>query len=328
MKKILLIILSILILGVTALLSFVSLGLPNVGPPEEISIEITPQRVERGTYLAHHVTICMDCHSTRDWSKFSGPLVEGTLGKGGEEFNQTMGFPGSFTAKNLTPTNLGDWTDGELLRAIASGVNKAGDALFPVMPHPNYGQMDREDLYSIIAYLRTLEPIENEVAESNPDFPMTLILNTIPQAPQFSSIPDKTDKVAYGKYLFTASSCADCHTQQIQGAPLEGMELAGGFKFPMPSGTVWSANITPDKGTGIGTWTEEMFVQRFKAYADSSYTPADVQQGDFNTVMPWLMYAGMEEADLQAIYAYLQTVKPINNKLVRFQPHEAVAASE
>lgn len=328
MKKILLIITAIIILGITALLSFVSLGLPNVGSPEDISIELTPQRVERGRYLSHHVAVCIDCHSSRDWSKFSAPPIEGTFGQGGEAFNQMMGFPGEFYAKNLTPTHLSDWTDGEVLRAITSGVNKEGKALFPVMPHPNYGQLDREDMYAIIAYLRTLEPIENDIPESKPDFPMNFILNTIPQTAQFSTMPDKSDRIAYGKYVFTMASCNDCHTQQVQGAPVEGMELAGGFEFPLPTGTVWSANITPDLETGIGSWTEEMFVQRFKAYADSSYTPHAVGEGEFNTVMPWKMYAGMEEEDLQAIFTYLQSLKPVKNKVVRFQSSTAVAANE
>jgi len=48
------------------------------------------------------------------------------------------------------------------------------------MPYPNYGRMDKEDIYSMIAYIRSLAPIENEVPESKPDFPMNFIINTIP----------------------------------------------------------------------------------------------------------------------------------------------------
>jgi hypothetical protein len=56
---------------VGGLITYVKTALPNVGPPEDITIERTPERIERGRYLAHSVSICMDCHSTRDWSKFS-----------------------------------------------------------------------------------------------------------------------------------------------------------------------------------------------------------------------------------------------------------------
>jgi mono/diheme cytochrome c family protein len=87
---------------VGALLIYVKTALPDVGPPEDITIERTPERVERGRYLAHSVTICMDCHSTRDWSKFSGPLTAGTLGKGGDRFDQTVDMPGVFYAKNIS----------------------------------------------------------------------------------------------------------------------------------------------------------------------------------------------------------------------------------
>jgi hypothetical protein len=66
------------------------------------------------------------------------------------------------------------------------------------MPHPNYGKLDREDLYSIIAYIRTLKPIENEVSPSVPDFPMNFILNTIPQKATYSQRPDTSNVLAYG----------------------------------------------------------------------------------------------------------------------------------
>ena len=307
------------VLIVVGLLSYVSFALPDVGDTESITIELTPSRVERGKYLANSVSACMDCHSTRDWSQFAGPPIAGTTGKGGEEFNQKFGFPGQFYAKNITPFALKDWTDGEILRAISAGVSKDGTALFPLMPHPNYGKMDKEDLYSIIAYLRTLKPIEHIIPRSKPDFPMNFIINTIPQKPQFSKIPDQGNPAAYGAYLFNAAACADCHTKAEKGAPIVGMELAGGFEFPLPKGgIVRSANITQDNETGIGTWTEELFMQKFKIYQDSSYRSPEIKDGEFNTVMPWTMYSTMKEEDLKAIYAYLRTVKPISNRVERF----------
>ena len=315
---------SLIIIGIVGLVCYVRYVLPDVGNPEKISIESTAERIARGKYLANSVCVCMDCHSTRDWNKFSGPLVAGTLGKGGEKFDQKFGFPGLYYAKNITPFALKDWTDGEILRSITSGVNKQGKALFPVMPHPNYGKLDRDDLFSIIAYLRSLDPVENLVPESESDFPMNFIINLIPQKAGFSNIPDENDRVAYGSYLFTAAACNDCHTQQIKGKQVAGMELAGGFRFPLPnSGVVRSANITPDKETGIGNWAEEDFVNRFKEFADSTYLPEEIQKGEFNTVMPWTMYGTMRENDLKAIYAYLRTVKPVKNKVKRFTAKES-----
>ncbi len=205
--------------------------------------------------------------------------------------------------------------------AISCGVDKEGKALFPEMAYLNYGKMDKEDIYSIIAYLRTMKPVENNVPESKPDFPMSLIMHMIPKKASFTSIPDKNDKVAYGKYIFNAAACYSCHTRQVKGKPVAGMDLAGGFEFKMASGgSSYSANITPDGETGIGSWTEEVFVKRFKAFTDSIYKPAVVNKGDFNTIMPWSMYSNMKEEDLQALYAYLRTVKPVKNNVVRFKP--------
>jgi len=321
MKTILKVTALVIVILIVGFIGYIKFMLPRVGAPENIKVELTPERIERGSYLANSVFACMDCHSKRDWNKFAGPMVKNTFGQGGEEFGHKEGFPGTYYAKNITPEALGDWTDGEILRAITVGVSKDGKPLFPVMPYLNYGKLDREDLYSIIAYLRTLKPVENEVPESKSDFPMSLIIHAIPQKAHFTQMPDTSDKIAYGQYLFTAASCTDCHTRQNKGKPVEGMNLAGGFKFPLINGgTVNSANITPDKETGIGDWTADDFVNLFKVYADSSYTPYPIKNGEYNTVMPWMMYSTMKESDLQAIFAYLQTVKPVKNEVVRFVP--------
>ena len=90
------------------------------------------------------------------------------------------------------------------------------------------------------------------------------------------------------------------------------MEFGGGRPFPGGGGKiVYSANITPDSATGIGNWARELFVRKFKQYADSGYVSKPVGAGELNTPMPWWSYAGMREKDLAAIYAYLRTVKPI-----------------
>ncbi|MCX6231680.1 MAG: c-type cytochrome [Bacteroidetes bacterium] len=320
-KKTIIYFIIFVVIFITGFLSYVKFALPNVGKPEDIKADITASRIERGTYLANSVCVCMDCHSKRDWYAYAGPLVANTLGQGGEEFNHEAGFPGNYYAKNITPYALQDWTDGEILRAISCGVSKNGKALFPVMPHPNYGKMDKEDILAIIAYLRTLKPVKNEVATSTSDFPMSFIINIIPKKAKFSKIPDTNNKVEYGAYLLNAASCNDCHTIQIKGKPVAGMEFAGGFEFPLVTGgIVRSANITPDIETGIGGLTEEAFVNRFKLYTDSTYKPAKINKGDFNTVMPWMLYSTMKKQDLKAIYAYLRTVKAVKNEVIKFSP--------
>lgn len=96
MKKIILIVVLILIVGIASIAGYLKFALPDVGDAPDLTVELTPERIKRGEYLANHVTACMDCHSTRDWTVFSGPLENGTLGKGGEYFGPEMGFPGKF----------------------------------------------------------------------------------------------------------------------------------------------------------------------------------------------------------------------------------------
>ncbi|MEO8962030.1 MAG: cytochrome C, partial [Ginsengibacter sp.] len=290
MKKILLTILVLLIVVIGGLASYVKFGLPDVGAAPDLHVTATPERVQHGNYLANHVTLCMDCHSTRDWKRFSGPMIPGTNGKGGEFFNKDMGFPGEFYSKNITPANLKDWTDGEIFRAITTGVDKWGNGLFPVMPYHNYGKMDKEDIYDIIAYIRSLPPITNKTPDHRVDFPMNFILNTIPAKASFTEEPPKSDTLKYGAYLTNAAACMECHTPVNKGQVIPDMAFSGGRVFKMPNGEVHSANITPDKVSGIGNWTAEEFVARFKVFADTANTPI-IASGEVNTIMPWEMFA-------------------------------------
>jgi mono/diheme cytochrome c family protein len=323
--KIIRYILIIIVVGVAGLLGYVKFCLPSVGAAPEIKVESTPEAVKRGEYLANHVCVCVDCHSRRDWTMYAGPITPGTTGQGGELFDQDLGFPGSFTSKNITPYHLANWTDGEIYRLITTGVNKDGKAIFPVMPYPLYGKMDPSDVKAIIAYIRTLQPIKKNVPDSKLDFPMSIIVNTIPQKADPHPIPPKSDQVAYGQYIATAAACQECHTKQVKGQVV-GELFAGGFEFKMPFGTLRSANITPDKQTGIGTWTKEMFIKRFKIYTDTGYHLPSVLPGQMNTIMPWNMYCGMDTADLGALFTYLQTIKPVSNTVVRFSPGMASAS--
>jgi mono/diheme cytochrome c family protein len=309
----------VIILLVAGLLTYVKTALPNVGKAADLTADPSPERIERGRYLANAVNLCMDCHSTHDTTKFSAPPLAGTWGKGGEKFGREVGFPGNFYARNITPAGITRYTDGELFRVITTGVDKDGRAMFPVMPYHYYGQMDPEDIKSIIAYLRTLSPVENAVPASVADFPMNFILNTIPHKAEPHKIPPVTDQLAYGAYMINASACIECHTQVNKGQIIPEKAYAGGREFRFPDGSVVrSANITPDKATGIGNWTEEQFLRRFKMYTDSGYILPAAKPGGFNSVMPWTMYAKMNTQDLKAIYAYLRQLKPATSTVEKF----------
>ena len=115
------------------------------------------------------------------------------------------------------------------------------------------------------------------------------------------------------------AGCVECHTPFENGKIDPEFSFGGNRLFILPDGSaVRSANISSHETTGIGKWTKEQFVARFRMYADSSYIPPVVKAGEFNTIMPWTMYGKMQEQDLEAIFAYLQSVKPIDNKVAVF----------
>jgi len=317
--KIIGIILVLVGIGLAILLSYVKIALPDIVVDNAIIIEQTPDRIARGEYLANHVTVCMDCHASRDWGVFAAPPIENTKGIGGEVFDQELGFPGRYIAPNITPYALGDWSDGEVYRAITSGVSKDGRALFSIMPYHNFGKMSKEDIFSIVAYLKSLPPLESNPEESISDFPMNFIINTIPKEPDHQEIPPVDNLIEYGQYMTNAAGCFDCHTEMDKGEYI-GKPFAGGFEFKFPNGDLTrSPNITPSE-SGIKNWTLAQFIAKFKSFSNDTYKSEPIRSGEMQTTMPWTMFAGMKEKDLEAIYAYLRTVKPVENNIIKFEP--------
>jgi mono/diheme cytochrome c family protein len=318
--KVLLFLLALIVVAAGAGIAYLFWNYPNVPPAENVTVQATPERLARGEYLAKHVSGCVACHAERDFTKYAGPVIEETRGKGGENFGDPAGPLRVLYSKNITPAAIGSWTDGELIRAITAGVNKDGEALFPLMPYPRYGQLSREDVEAIVAYIRTLKPIQYTSPARELDMPLPLVVRTIPAPAAFRPIPPKSDRVAYGEYMTNAAVCAECHTPlDEQGTPIPGRDFAGGFEFKLPGGgVVRAANITPDADTGIGTWSEEQFIDKFKAFDGAphrSLTPAEQRE---NTLMPWNEYAGITREDLGAIYTYLRSLKPVTNRVKKF----------
>ena len=317
--KILLLIVAIVAVVALACVAYLYARYPNVPAAENVKVDATPEKIARGEYLANHVSGCVICHAERDMTKYGGPVKDGTYGAGGEFFGDpAQGF--EVYSKNITPAAIGGWTDGELIRAFTAGVTADGEPLFPIMPYPRYAHLSREDVDSIVAYLRTLKPVNRTVPPRKLPFPLPLIVRTMPQPAALRPMPAKGDKVAYGEYVTTAAVCADCHTPtDSMGRPLEGREFSGGQEFPLPGGGVTrAANITPDADTGIGTWTEQQFIDKFKAWRNVEPRALTSDEQRENTLMPWLYYAGMTDEDLGAIYTYLRTLKPVVSRVRKF----------
>ena len=308
--------LAVVVLAAVSGFSYLFLVFPRIAPPPILQVPRTPERIARGQYLSRHVAGCSDCHGERDWTKYSAPQIREREGHGGMAFRLGVG---TLYAPNITPVRLSTWTDGEVLRAMTSGVSKDGSPLFPLMPYDAYRQMSREDAESVIAFIRTLPPVPRDVPRSQLNFPYNLIVRTMPSPapPLPERAPDPSNRVAYGKYLTTMASCASCHTKMKRGQPIPGMAFAGGLEFRTRSGGVqYSANITPDLETGIGRWSVEQFVARFKSVADADEASLALN-GRKNTEMPWRDYGGMKTEDLAAIFTYLKSLPAVRHAVAR-----------
>lgn len=277
--------------------------------------------LDRGRYLAEHVAGCIDCHSKRDFTKYSGPVMPGTEGGGGMVFDEKFGLPGKLYGKNITPdaeTGIGTWTDEDILKAITQGISKKGDTLFPLMPYANYNHMAKDDLLSIIAYIKTLKPIKNKIPDRQLFVPIVMVYPVKFLVPMIESNvrPPETDQVKYGEYLTTFADCGTCHSPLTPQGPDMSRMYSGGYTFDLGTNKVVSSNITPDSTTGIGTWNEQRFLNKFIPYREEkgyNYDP-----GKENTIMPMSLLAGITDSDLRAIYAYLRTVRPQKNLIVKF----------
>jgi mono/diheme cytochrome c family protein len=270
--------------------------------------EATPQRLARGQYLVNGVTGCFACHTDPDWSKPGAPAMAGREGSG--HVWASEGLPW-LVAPNITPdkeTGIGNWSDDTLARAIREGISHDGRALFPMMPYPNYRQMSDEDLASVIAYIRSVPAIRNQLPTTKMPFPLNFLMENMPQ-PVTAAVatPDQSTPVARGAYLVRMCSCADCHTPQEQGRPLPGMDFAGGLILKGTRGEeVASANITP-AASGIGYYNETTFIHAMRE--------GKVGARKLHDEMPWVFYRNMNDDDLKSVFAYLQTLKPVKHQL-------------
>jgi mono/diheme cytochrome c family protein len=295
--------------------TYVMAAYPRLAPARALKVAGTPEQVARGRYLSEHVVGCTDCHGERDWTRYSAPQMASRAGHGGMTFRLPVA---TLHAPNITPAAIGAWTDGELLRAITDGVSRDGRPLFPMMPYENFRVLGQDDAEALIAFVRTLAPAVTTIPASTIAFPMNLIMRTLPAPVTLPAhAPPRSDRVAYGRYLATIASCATCHTRMERGRPIEGMAYAGGLEFKTRHGRVqYSANITPDIDTGIGAWTEEAFIGRFKAVGDAPESELALN-GRPNTEMPWRDYGGMTAEDLGAIFSYLRTVPAVRHRVQR-----------
>ena len=128
-----------------------------------------------------------------------------------------------------------------------------------------------------------------------------LVVTASPPGQAEAQAQTSADPVARGRYVFGAAAGCGCHTEPKKGASLN----AGGRKYEGPFGTVYSTNITLDRQTGIGSWTDDQIVTAIRL----GRRPNGER---LVPVHPYIVFNGMAEEDLRALVAYLRSVPPVN----------------
>jgi len=282
------------------------LGIPSGAK----AAERTGSPTERGAYLVNTIMACGNCHTPRDAD--GKPVAERAL-SGGLAFN-TPAFVA--TAPNITPdkdTGIGSWSDAEIKRALVQGSRPdhgrlAGVQLAAIMPANFYKALLPDDLDAIVAYLRSVKPIRNEVPD--PVYKVPVKRDPYPDADAGFSKAMLADPVRRGAYLVTIGHCMECHSAWSRGVSDFKAGLGrGGRAFPLREGTPDAApgsiapNITSHPTAGIGVWTD--------AEISRAITQGVGRDGrTLKAPMAYGYYAALKAADLADIVAYLRTVPP------------------
>lgn len=253
--------------------------------------------LERGTYLVRSIVACGNCHTPK------GPdgEVPGMELAGMAPFFEPPDYTAN--APNITPdaeTGIGSWSDEQIIAAIREGRRPDGTIIGPPMPIALYRHLSDRDVRAIVAYLRQVPPVRNEIPASDYRIPLPTSYG-----PPVVGVPEtpRSEKVAYGAYLAgPAGHCIECHSPMGPGgAPdIEHQLGAGGQEIPGPWGISVSANITP---TGLGDRSDgeikRMITDGIRPDGSRMMPP-----------MPYSYYASMTPEDLNAIIAYLRTLLP------------------
>jgi mono/diheme cytochrome c family protein len=211
---------------------------------------------------------------------------------------------GRLSGSNLTPGPGGigtSYLNEDWVRAIRHGVGPDGRGLL-FMPSHEYYFLSDLDLGALIAYLKSLPPVESRLPENSVG-PLGRALYLAGKMPLVSAeiidhdtppppAPPKGATEDYGRYL--AVFCTGCHGTGLSGGPIPGA----------PPHWPAATNITPDGETGIGLWTEEDFSRALRKGTRPDGSAIDAES------MPVRNTALMEDDEIRALWLYLRTLEP------------------
>ena len=300
----------LLLLGIVCLYIHFS-GIPSYDVEvKTIQVDHSSEAVVRGRKLAS--MLCAGCHMDTETGKLSGKRMLDVPTEFGEIYSP-----------NITQDDengIGQWTDGELIYLLRTGIKKDGQYTPPYMA--KLPTMADDDLHAIIAFLRSDDPMV--AADPTPSIPsrpsfLTKILSRIAFKPfavpsRVIPMPDSTDLVQLGRYLAHNLDCFSCHsadfkTNDYLDPPKSQGFFAGGNKTLDQQGRIiLSPNLTPHAETGIGLWSKEDFVQAVK-YGIKKEAQA--------LSYPMMPYTQLTDREAGAIFDYLQTIPPVQNQVER-----------
>lgn len=295
----------VLIIGLAAYIQFAPLPTYEVKTPD-LKITTDSAHVAEGRRIA--MTLCTHCHRSPDGN------LAGDLWTNDDVF-------GKFWSANLTQhpdAGIGRYTDAELAHTLRTGIKRDGHFAGPFMMFRN---MSDEDLASVIAFLRSgapeVQPVERRQPPAEPAFMgkmwLKLLAKPLPYPSKPIVAPPPSDKIAYGRYLVTGKwECYSCHSASFETLNPDEPEKSAGYLgggnpiTDKENNMAISANITPDRETGIGAWTEAQFAEavRFGKRPDGK---------PLSPLMPPM--TTLTDEEVSAIWAYLQTVPAIRNNV-------------
>jgi mono/diheme cytochrome c family protein len=286
------------LVGATA--SFASDPIPGPLPPD----------LDRGRSIFEATGGCT-CHTNYPGEGDAAPELAG-----GRALETPFGI---FYSTNITPdpeTGLGRWNDEDFIRAMRQGLSPKGDNYFPVFPYPAFAGLRDQDLRDLKAYLDSRPPVDRANKPPGAPFPLSWRpaisgwkwLNFAP-AP-IPNDPIQSPEWNRGQYLVRAAAhCGECHTPRtLTGGLDDSLRLAGSRDGP--EGEL-APNITPDRDTGIGRWSQNDLVW----YLETGFKPdGDDTQGLMSEVIEH-GYSRLSQQDLGAIATYILSLDPIQNKV-------------
>jgi len=322
-KKILLVLLSIIVLGAIGLYTYVQFSWDKKydWPGPSLKASTDSSVIARGDYLVNGPAHCRSCHVSGFSDFVAADKGEDVDLKGGVPF--TMGPLGTMYPKNLTSdtkTGLGRYTDEQIFRMMRHGIRPDGTASMPLlMP---FWKMADDDLVAVVSYLRTLAPVEYNVKDPEWTFVGKAVRSLTPtftpiQNPEAPAVaPPMAATIERGEYLARyVTNCVGCHTKRdMMTYEATAPEFAGGMEFePWPAlykflntdTTIWlrTPNITPDADGAFAKFkTPEDFIKRFRQGRLVAFSPMD-----------WGPFSRMSDEDLTALWMFLNSLEPVKH---------------